>query len=121
MMVPIVRCRNREECVLSGRDLLAADVPTWSLNLIFGDRVGAVRHSFRKGTGRAEDLAVVLGSDANNPAPLGPPDTAVLPTRGWLAAVHSIFFSSAARRCRAGAVREDESATKAKRKKRRKT
>src|SRR6266480_2545419 len=56
---PLARCRNREECVLTSRDLLAAERYRFA-KLNFGDRVGArapeltVRHQ------AAEDLAVVL-------------------------------------------------------------
>src|SRR4030095_558612 len=71
---PLVRCRNREECVLTGRDLLAAERYRVA-KLNFGDRVGArapeltVRHQ------AAEDLAVVLVWARIIHLDIGQPDT----------------------------------------------
>src|SRR4029453_5407656 len=71
---PLVRCRNREECVLTGWDLLPAERYRVA-KLNFGDRVGArapdlpVRHQ------AAENLAVVLVRARIIHLAIGPPDT----------------------------------------------
>src|SRR6266487_472648 len=56
---PLVRCRNREECVLTGRDLFAAERYCVA-ELNFGDRVGACAPELSIGHKATENLAVVL-------------------------------------------------------------
>src|SRR5262249_41258686 len=71
---PLVCCRNREECVLTGRDLLAAERYSFA-KLDFSWRVGArapeltVRHQ------AAKDLAVVLVWTRIIHFDIGQPDT----------------------------------------------
>src|SRR5712672_2183078 len=71
---PLVRCRNRKECVLTGRDLLAAERYRVA-KLNFGDGVGArapelpVRHQ------AAENLAAVLVRARIIHLDIGQPDT----------------------------------------------
>src|SRR5439155_13116311 len=70
---PLVRWRNREECVLTGRDLLAAERYRVA-KLDFGDRVGArapelIRYQ------AAEDLAIVLVQARIIHLDIGQPDT----------------------------------------------